>query len=402
MSAVLSFARPTASMPDRVLAFVTDEATAAVVNQAVPGATVREDGLGGAIGALSQGASAAAVIVDVTGSEDPVSGLQTLLRIAGARCRIVVIGTVNDITLYRTLREAGAVDYLIKPVQPSVLAAAISRIGEEPVPKPSGDRELRRLFVCGARGGAGATTVAVNMAWHLSRRKNFRIALIDLDLALGTVALALDLEPSHGLRDILDDPDRVDALFVTSAAIRVDDTLSVFAAEEALENAIIASSQTEAALPRLFDTLADSTDCIIVDVPRAVAVAQPGIFAHADALVIVAECNLAAARDAARLTALAHDAAPDCVLTLIANKCGKGKGEIDKANFARGARLDVQHMLPWDDKAAAAAANAGQPIEQVASSSSLAKAIAAAADALVPPTASSGTKSLWKRVLGRS
>lgn len=402
MSAVLSFARPSATSSGQVLAFVTDAETVAAVAAAAPGATVREDGLGGAIGALSQSAAPSVVVVDIAGSEDAASGIRTLARIAGPRCRIVAVGTVNDIALYRALRDAGAADYLVKPIQSASLALAVSSVAEDASSKTPAARTLPRLFVCGARGGAGATTISVNLAWHLSRRAGFRVALVDLDLALGTVALALDLEPSHGLREIFDNPDRVDALFVSSAAARVGDTLSVFAAEEALDRTAIAPGQTETALPRLFDALAGSTECIVVDVPRAVAVSHPGIFAHADGLAVVAELNLAAARDAARIAALAHDAAPDCTVTLIANKCGKRSGEIDKATFARGARLDVQHMLPWDDKAAAAAANAGQAIEEVAAASPLARAIANAADALVPPLDVVATRPLWKRMLGRS
>ena len=400
MSAVLSFARPGAvAATDSALAFAADAATAQAVAEALPGITVREDGLGAALGALSQASAPSVLVVDLGGSEDPAAGIRALTRIGGGRTRIVALGTVNDVALYRALREAGAADYLVKPIAPAALAGAVARLENDATPAPANKKGPGRIFVCGARGGAGATTVAVNVAWQLSRRDAFRVALIDLDLAFGTVALALDIEPSHGLRDILDNPDRIDGLFVASAAARVGETLSVFAAEEAFEKPVVVPATVEAALTRLCDALAESADCIVIDVPRALAVAHPGIFKLADRVALVAEMNLSAARDAARLGLLVHDAAPDCRISLIANKCGNRKGEIDHDAFSRGAKLPVDHFLPLDAKAAAASANAGQAIGEAAPSSPLFRALAAAADDLVPPVDGAVGRPLWKRLL---
>jgi pilus assembly protein CpaE len=384
-----------------VLVFTTDSMTATAVAEALPGATLREGGLGTAIGALSQTLPPPVVVVDLTDTEDATGGIASLARICGGQCRIVALGPANDVALYHALREAGAADYLVKPVAPETLAASVARTGARHEPGAKIEKRLHRLFVCGARGGTGATTFAVNAAWHLSRREGFRVTLIDLDLAFGSVALALDIEPSHGLRDILENPDRVDGLFVASAAARMGDTLSVLAAEELLTEVGVPPSACDTALERLFETLEDSAECIVVDVPRSVAVARPGIFAHADRVILLAEMNLAAARDAARIAHLVQSVAPECPLSLVANKCGSSKGEIDKAAFVRGSRLTVDFQLPWDPKAAAAAANVGQPIAQAVKASPLARAIAASAESLVPTPDTGAGRSLWNKIVGR-
>lgn len=400
MSTILSFARPGATAaPESALAFVTDAATGQLVAESLPGVVVREDGLGAALGALSQGPVPSVLIVDLGDSKDPAVGIRGLARIAGGRTRIIALGGVNDIALYRALREAGAVDYLVKPVTAAALSGAVARLKESPVAAAVTERSPRRLFVCGARGGAGATTFAVNVAWHLSHRDDHRVALIDLDLAFGTVALALDVEPSHGLRDILENPDRIDGLFVASAAARVGESLSVFAAEEAFDQAHGVPASIEVALGRLCEALADNANCVVVDVPRHLAVGYPGLFKLADRVALVSEMSLSAARDAARLGQLVQSAAPECPIALIANKCGNRKGEIDHNAFGRGAKLAVDHFLPFDAKSAAAAANAGQAIGEAAPSSPLCRAIAAAADDLVPPAEGTGAKPLWKRLL---
>jgi pilus assembly protein CpaE len=400
MSAVLSFARkasPAASEP--VLAFIADAKTAQVVSEALPGAVVREDGIGAALGALSQVAAPSTLVVDIGDSDDPAAGIRALAKLGSGRSRIIALGMVNDIALYRALREAGAADYLVKPIVPAALAAAVTSPDDGAARGPAAGKGPVKIFVCGARGGTGATTVAVNIAWHLSRRDGYRVALVDLDLTFGTAALALDIEPSHGLREILENPDRIDSLFVASAAARVGETLSVFAAEEAFDQSAGLPAGIEAALPRLCDALAEGADCIVIDVPRPLAVAHPGLFKLAERAAIVAEMNLAAARDAARLGALINENAAECAVSLIANKCGNRKGDIDNTAFARGARLAIDHFLPLDSKATAAAANAGQALGEAAPSSPLFRALAAAADTLVPPAGSAAGRPFWKRLM---
>ena len=400
MSAVLSFSRkasPTAS--ESALAFIADKTTAQAVSEALPGIVVREDGIGAALGALSQSAAPATLIVDIGDSDDPAAGIRALAKLGGGRSRIIALGMINDITLYRALREAGAADYLVKPIVPITLAAAVTRLDNEVMPGATTSKGPSKVFVCGARGGAGATTVAVNVAWHLSRRDSFRVALVDLDITFGTTALALDIEPSHGLREILENPDRIDSLFVASAASRVGETLSVFATEEAFDQSYIAPAAIDTTLGKLCDALGDSTNCIVFDVPRPLAISNPGIFKLADCVALVAEMNLCGARDAARMVGLIREIVPECSISLIANKCANRKGEIDVAAFGRGARLPVDHFLPLDPKAAAAAANAGQALGEAAPSSALVRMLASLADTIVPPTGGDVRRSIWKRLL---
>lgn len=331
----------------------------------------------------------AAAVIDIAGSEHPVADVRSVVAATGGRTRIIAVGTVNDVSLYRALRDAGAADYLVKPFAADQIAAVLARSGAAETGAETAPRRPRSIFVTGARGGAGATTFAINAAWQLAQGS--RVALLDLDLAFGSVALALDLEPSHGLHEILENPDRVDALFVTSAAARLGESLSVLAGEDA------PCAIAPAAFERLMAALADSADCIVADAPRSLLAQQPALLAHADTLVIVTELNLVSARDVARITALAREAAPACTIALIANKSGKGRGEIDADAFARGARVPFARVLPWDPAGAKAAANAGQPLGQAAPSSALRRGIAAAAQALLPQEAEA--KPIWRRLL---
>src|SRR4028119_1532759 len=85
--------------------------------------------------------------------------------------------------------------------------------------------------VVGVRGGVGASTIATSLAWLLGERTGRSTALLDLDVHFGTGALALDLEPCRGLTDAIENPSRIDGLFIERAMVRANERLSVLSAE---------------------------------------------------------------------------------------------------------------------------------------------------------------------------
>ena len=85
--------------------------------------------------------------------------------------------------------------------------------------------------VVGVRGGVGASTMATSLAWLLGRARRMPTALLDLDVHFGTGALALDLEPGRGLTDAIENPSRIDGLFIERAMVRANESLSILSAE---------------------------------------------------------------------------------------------------------------------------------------------------------------------------
>ena len=85
--------------------------------------------------------------------------------------------------------------------------------------------------VIGVRGGAGATTVATSLAWLMGEKLRRSTALLDLDVHFGTGALSLDLEPGRGLTDAIENPSRIDGLFIERAMVKASEKLAVLSAE---------------------------------------------------------------------------------------------------------------------------------------------------------------------------
>jgi pilus assembly protein CpaE len=265
---------------------------------------------------------------------------------------------------------------LLAERSPEMLERAL---GTRTKPDAAGHR-ARTITFLGARGGVGTTTLAVNIAWLLAHEAKVKVALVDLDLRLGTVALSLDLEPTHGLREVLESPDRIDSLFVQSAMARESETLSVLSGEEPLgERFHIDSSAFEA----LLTDLRANFDVVVIDLPRNGEIPEDRVLAQSDKVVLVSDLSLAGMRDAVRLAGWTRGIAGRAELSVVVNRAGAhAKAEVPRADFERGIEAKIAHVLPYDPKAANAAASTGRPVAVAGKNSAFAKALRQASVAL--------------------
>lgn len=379
---------------EQLAAFLSDPETRAVVQDVVedrwPNAILQDGGLSAALGALSQNPSPPILIVDISGSEDPNAGARSLMALCDSSTRVIAIGTVNDIGYYRRLTELGVSEYLVKPVdQASIVAALDGGSNPRPALRAIEDEDVRNVVsVVGVRGGVGATTLTVNLAWIVGHEHKQNCAIVDLDLQFGTVGLQLDLEPSHGLREALENPERIDALFIASAMANEGENLFVLSAEEPFDESV---NYTAAACGTLLEALPDDLQHVFLDLPSRSVVENPSLLQHSRKIVLVSDLSLVGMRDVARLSKLCADAAPDAALHIVLNRVGMAaKGEIPKVEFVKGAELPVNHEIPFDAKLAATAAIAGKSFPAIAGRSAAVKSMRRLADDLVqrPETSS--------------
>src|SRR3954451_13838984 len=147
-------------------------------------------------------------------------------------------GQVNDVRLYRDLVASGIQDYLLKPFSPDQLRDAFANaqmtISGPRMVESGNEKPNVMAAVIGVRGGVGASTVATSLAWLMGDKGGRSTALLDLDVHFGTGALALDLEPGRGLTDAIENPSRIDGLFIERAMVRANERLSVLSAEAAI------------------------------------------------------------------------------------------------------------------------------------------------------------------------
>src|SRR5438046_10195829 len=131
--------------------------------------------------------------------------------------------------------EIGVSDYLPRPLTRDMVLDQLrpKLLGDEAL-GPT-DRGGHVISICGAQGGAGATSIAINLALQLAETTRAKVALLDLHLQGGETAVMLGVRPGPGLRIALENPMRADTLFLERAAIEVNERVCGISAGECLD-----------------------------------------------------------------------------------------------------------------------------------------------------------------------
>ena len=119
--------------------------------------------------------------------------------------------------------------------------------------------------VIGVRGGVGASTIATSLAWLMGDKAGRSTALLDLDVHFGTGALALDLEPGRGLTDAIENPSRIDGLFIERAMVRANEKLCVLSAEAPINQPMLTDGS---AFYQLQEEIRHAFESTVLDLPR--------------------------------------------------------------------------------------------------------------------------------------
>ncbi len=336
------------------------------------------------------------LLLDIADLAAPISEIGAARAAGGADLELVALGTVNDVGLYRDLVAAGANDYMVKPPTRDALAAVLDS-------RPGGSRKAdsglgQVIAFIGSRGGVGATTAAVGCAWLLAEEYGERTALLDLDLHFGTVALKLDTEPGMGLCEALEQPSRIDSLFIERAMVKVTENLRVLAAEASATQHLIVDA---GAIDMLLYELRRKFTRVVVDLPRGANPVQRVILAAATHVVVMCERSLAGLRDTIRLQTLMREQAPQVQQWLVEAGAPGQRSLIGKSEFEKGVGKPFDLAISFDAKSAGAAINSGQPLPVAAPRSPLVRELRQLTENLAGPASAAPKKrkltirSLW-------
>jgi pilus assembly protein CpaE len=329
---------------------------------------VNKGGLRNAVQSLSISASPNILFVDLSESADPLNDINALAEVCEPGTIVIATGQVNDVRLYRDLVASGIHDYLLKPFTVDQLRdtfAHAQMVISGPRGEAQADKPHVMTAVIGVRGGVGASTIATSLAWLLGERAHRSTALLDLDIHFGTGALALDLEPGRGLTDAIENPSRIDGLFIERAMVRANERLSVLSAEAPIHQPLVTDGT---AFFQLQEEMRNAFESTVLDLPRHMLIQYPHLVHDAHVAVVVSELTLAATRDTIRILAWLKSNAPQTKVVVVANRMPSGGAlEISKKDFEQSIERGIDIVFPDDGKVAAQAAKLGKPMAEVAS-----------------------------------
>lgn len=360
---------------DPFAAFVCDDDTLEMLRPVAeemgwPVDKCHKGGLRNAVQTLSVAASPNILLVDLSESGDPLNDINSLAEVCEPGTVVIAMGQVNDVRLYRDLIVSGLQDYLLKPFSPEqlrdVLAQAQAVLNAPKIEETQAGKPHISTAVIGTRGGVGASTIATSLAWLLSDEKERLTALLDLDVHFGTGALSLDLEPGRGLTDAIDNPSRIDGLFIERAMIKANEKLSLLSAEAPIHSPIMTDGT---AFFQLQEEFRASFDCTVIDLPRDMLINYPHLLGDVNATVIVTELTLASARDCIRLLSWLKSHAAQSKVYVVANKVQTSNLEIGRQDFEGSIERKIDVMIPYDPRTAAQSAKLGQALVQAGKSS---------------------------------
>lgn len=304
-------------------------------------------------------------LVIVESSAQRTHMLTELDRLAGvcdANSKIIVVGHVNDISLYRELVDQGVNDYVVAPFTVLQIIDVVAKIYAD----PSAGQVGRSIAFVGAKGGCGSSTVAHNVGWMVSEILSENAVIADLDLAFGTVGLDFNQDPPQGVADALSAIDRLDEVLLDRLLAKCTDKLNLFTAPSTLDRDYKFEPED---LETVLTMVRGTVPCIVLDVPHLWTDWTRATLLSADDIVITAEPDLANLRNTKNLIDfLKNHRTNDPEPHLVLNRVGMPRRpEISTKDFIEALAIKPTLEIQFDSQLFGIAANNGQMIGEMQS-----------------------------------
>ncbi|WP_206044520.1 AAA family ATPase [Gemmatimonas groenlandica] len=296
------------------------------------------------------------IILPLLSANFALDDVETMLRERPALAAIGTAPTANSDLILGGFRR-GLSEFLVAPADAGELAAALARLESRWERAPKGGHVTA---VYSPAGGAGVTTVAVNLAHALALRKPAgRVAVADLVVGLGDVATQLNLAPAYDLGELVRKLDRADHESLQSIVESVADGMDVLAGTSDLE---LGEEVTPEAVQRIMTLMRSTYTYTVMDVEHSVSPRTIAALDGADRIVMVFQVTVAGLRKVKRaLTLFGQLDFPAEKVLLVANRVGAGD-VMPWPDVAKALGRSVDFRLPNAYQVVADAQTRGVPI----------------------------------------
>jgi pilus assembly protein CpaE len=276
---------------------------------------------------------------------------------------IIMLTTKGGIADKVTAFQAGADDYLTKPFDPVELEVRIkahlartrAALGVQRA-KPRG--KVITLF--SLRGGAGVTSLAVNLAAALAQMWQVEVPLLDLALESGHAALMLDVRPKYTVAELarkaLDD---IEFGLVDGYLADHESGVRVLAAPTSAEEATLV---TPSLVDKIVSMLRDRFEYLVIDTPSAFTEVALATLDASDLIILVVTPEIAGIKVMVNtLDIFASLGYPQERLLAVVNYNFPSKVALPTENIEASLRIPLMDGVPYDSGAFVEGINKGVP-----------------------------------------
>jgi pilus assembly protein CpaE len=296
------------------------------------------------------------VLVDIS-SHETGRAMQAidLIHANVANASVFAAGAMNDPTVIVSAMRAGAREYLERDAATESFSDALRRFAATGAKARASSGRARIMAVVNAKGGAGATTVAVNTAVALEHSHG-KTVLVDVGL-LGHTALHLNVQPTFGIADALQNLHRMDSALLQSFVTPCKGGLHLLAGPQ--QPLPLAPSAAE--LARLFDLLVSHFQYVIVDCSNRTDTLFRMVSDLANAVLLVTQADVVSLWSAARVHAFLEQGSGRDRARLIVNRFKRIPGFSDE-DIQKVTNCKLLWKLPNNFHAAGPSADKGNPV----------------------------------------
>jgi pilus assembly protein CpaE len=327
------------------------------------------------------------VFLDATAPSKAFETLSELHSLAPQVAVVALLGANDPDMVLQCLRQ-GATDFLMRPFTADQLAACLDKIARL-LPAPSrGVPAGKVIAVMPAKGSAGATTIACNLAYHFKpqgkRLGASKVLLADMDPLTGTVSFLLKLKSTYSFMDVLQRQDGLEAdlwkqMTVTSQGV------DVLLAPEGM---VDMHDELPTAAP-IVEFAQAMYEAVLLDCGGVYGTWNLSLARLADEVLLVSTNEVASLYAAQRsLMYLNSQRLPMSKIRLVVNRYRKSHG-LQSENFKEAFESEIFQVLPADDEAVQRSLMDGKPIQN---NTTLGKNLASMADRLLARNEKDGSK----------
>ena len=300
------------------------------------------------------------VVLDLGEDPEPFFSFAAHLRRQRPTVHVVAVSVVQhpEPGLLLEAMRTGIQDFLPKPLENGSLQATLTRFMKDRGSELGGFERL--IVVLGVKGGVGTTTVAVNLGVQLMHVTKKRVGLLDFGCPLGHVALMLDIQPRFGVRDAVENLDRLDAHFFNGLLTKHKSGLEVLAGTTYTDDWL---RITVPALARLIHVAQGAFDYVVLDYGSVYSSEVRLILGMARVILLITQADVPSLWTLNRhLSALVDLGIDPQRIRLVVNRWHK-RDEEALASVERNLRRPIAARLPNDYKLVSEATNLGLPLE---------------------------------------